>query len=152
MVLQRKTPLKPGKPLTRKTPLRQVSAKRAALLPRTRRPKDTGPDRATREVVLDRDQGCVGCGAGPYGLQLHHRKPRRLGGRTGRDINLVVNLVALCRDCHSTVESQRAWALDLGLLLHEGEDPELIPVLHHQYGVVLLGIDGNVIPLPGGAA
>lgn len=150
-MLRRRTPLKPGKPLVRRTPLREVSERRAAQQPK-RRPKDTGPDRTTRDLIAERDSGCVVCGAGPYGLQVHHRLPRRLGGRKGPVPNAPSNLVSLCREDHAAVESQRAWAIDVGLLLHEGEDPALIPVLHRLHGVVLLLNDGGVQPVPDGGA
>lgn len=129
-------------PLKRRTPLRQVSAKRAAVQPK--RQRDTGPDRATRDLVLDRDLGCVVCGKGPYGLQVHHRKPRRMGGRTGSAINSPANLVAICPDDHAWAESNREAALDLGLLVREGDDPAAVWMHHRQLGVVLLGADGTV--------
>lgn len=146
--LRSKKPLKPGQPLVRRTPLREVSAKRAAVIPMTRRPKDTGPDRATRDLVLERDSGCVICGKGPYGLQVHHRKPRRMGGRSDAAINGPANLVSVCREDHEWLESNRAEALDMGLLLHESEDPERVPVLHFLYGAVFLLTDGGVQPAP----
>jgi len=134
--------VKRGAPLKRKTPLRQVSAKRAAKQPK--RQRDTGPDRATRDLVLDRDLGCVMCGNGPYGLQVHHRKPRRMGGRTGPAINSPANLVAICAGDHAWAESNREAALDLGLLVREGDDPAQVWMHHAQLGVVLLAADGTV--------
>lgn len=148
MALLRRTPLKPGKPLARRTPLRAVSLKRAALA-KTKRSAKTGPDRTTRDLVFDRDTGCLICGAGPYGLQVHHRKPRRLGGRSGQVINQPSNLILVCGGCHARIESERAWALDLGLLLHEAEDPAEIPVLHRLYGIAYLLDDGSVRPITG---
>lgn len=145
--LQRKTQLKPGKPLVRHTPLRQKSAKRAAQETSSGR-RDTGPDKATRDLVLDRDHGCVVCGHGPYGLQVHHRKPRRMGGRSDASINSPANLVSVCRDDHQRLESSRSDALEAGLLLREHEDPEQVPMLHHGFGAVFLLDDGGVEPVP----
>lgn len=103
----------------------------------------TGPDRATRDLVLARDGGCVICGAGPYGLQVHHRKARRMGGRTDERINAPSNLVTLCAVDHTWVESRRAEALEMGLLVAEHDDPAQVPALG-----LLLDDDGGATPVP----
>lgn len=94
--------------------------------------------------MLERDSGCVVCGKGPYGLQVHHRKPRRMGGRTGPAINSPANLVSICPEDHAWAESNRSAALDLGLLVAEEHDPARVWMHHAQYGVVLLLDDGSV--------
>lgn len=43
-------------------------------------------------------------------------------------VNLPANLLRLCSGCHADVESYRQRAYTLGLLLHSGEDPRLVPV------------------------
>lgn len=88
------------------------------------------------------------CGKGPYGLQVHHRKPRRMGGRSDPAINAPANLVSLCLEDHQLTESCRREALDMGLLLHEHEDPARVPVRHEQFGVVYLLADGTLEPVP----
>lgn len=72
---------------------------------------------AVARAVLDRAAGhCERCGvAGP--TQLHHRRPRGMGGTRRPDT--VHNLAALCRGCHEEVESRRAQALADGWLLRQ---------------------------------
>jgi 5-methylcytosine-specific restriction protein A len=115
-----------------------------------RRARDTGPGRATREAVLERDgYACVMCGKGPHGLQVHHRKPRRMGGRSESGINAPSNLVTLCEADHAWAESRRAEALEMGLLLHEADDPAKVPVLHHEHGPIRLDNKGGWKPVGG---
>lgn len=144
MILQRRTELKAKTPLRRGKPLVSKPKKPA-------RPRDTGPDRSTRDLVFERDGGCVVCGTGPYGLQVHHRKPRRMGGRSIPEINAPSNLISLCAQDHAWVESRRAEALELGLLVAERDDPAAVPLNHSLYGPVLLDSDGGVRVI-GGAA
>lgn len=144
MTLSRRTPLRAKAPLKRGKPLVAKPSKPA-------RRKDTGPDRSTRDLVFERDGGCVVCGCGPYGLQVHHRKPRRMGGRSTPAINAPSNLISLCVQDHGWVESRRAEAMELGLLVAEHDDPADVPLNHCLYGPVLLAADGSV-RLVGGAA
>jgi 5-methylcytosine-specific restriction protein A len=139
MPLRRSSPLRAKAPLKRRSPLRTKAEK-------TSRPKNTGPDRATRDLVFERDGGCVVCGCGPYGLQVHHRKPRRMGGRSVPEINAPSNLISLCAADHGWVESRRAEALELGLLVAEHDDPRDVPLNHCLYGPVLLDHDGGWLP------
>ncbi|MBA9003696.1 HNH endonuclease [Thermomonospora cellulosilytica] len=129
--------MKRGRPLRRRTPLRQVSPRRASRGRSAR--SGTGPTLTVRLLVLQRDGwACVLCG-GRDDLQLHHRKPRRMGGRAdGSPINSPANLVTLCADDHAWAESRRAEALDMGLLLHEADDPEQVPVLTTRRGPIYL--------------
>ena len=73
-----------------------------------------------RKLVLERDGGCVVCGAAPY--DVHHRKRRRSGGHAAS------NLVALCRlhhsQAHANPDVARAW----GLIVPMGGDPSRTPL------------------------
>jgi 5-methylcytosine-specific restriction enzyme A len=129
--MKRRTRLQAKTPLRRSSPLLSKAEKRKPA-------RRTGPDRTTRELVLERDSGCVLCGKGPYGLQVHHRKPRRMGGSGDPAINAPSNLVSLCAEDHAWVESSREEALDMGLLLHDHDDPREVPVVHKLYGSVFL--------------
>lgn len=62
------------------------------------------------------------------GGQVHHRLPRRMGGSTRPGINEPANLVLLCAACHAHVESHREDAYTAGWLLHDRDDPRLVPV------------------------
>jgi len=54
-----------------------------------------------------------------------------MGGSKGSFINEAANLLALCGSgvtgCHGEVESNRARAYDLGLLVHRGYIPAHVP-------------------------
>jgi hypothetical protein len=76
---------------------------------------ETGPDRDTRAVVVERDcWACACCGTpidvGPYSMQ--HRVPRGGGGSSRPEINSPANLVTLCGSatspggCHIAAESR----------------------------------------------
>lgn len=107
----------------------------------------TGPDAATRALVLARDGGsCVICGS-TQNLQIHHRAGRRMGGTRRPEINSPANLLTLDLECHQSVESRRRDALDRGLLLPQSvEDPSAWPVCWHGQ-VVLLTHDGQALPV-----
>jgi 5-methylcytosine-specific restriction protein A len=120
---------------------------------------ETGPDRDTRAVVLERDcWACSCCGqpidVGDYSIQ--HRVPRGSGGTSRPEINSPANLATLCGSstsgCHLAAESRAQIMHDAGFWLEHHEDPETTPVRHHAYGWVLLGFDGSINPIPGGAA
>jgi 5-methylcytosine-specific restriction endonuclease McrA len=138
----RRSPLRAKTGLARRTPLRTSKEKKTGR-------RDTGPDRATRELVLERDDyRCVVCGTGPYGLQQHHRKPRRMGGRSDKTINSPSNLISLCPGDHSWVEGRREEAYELGYLVREQDDPAQIPVAVGGRGFLYLNPDGTVTPVP----
>ena len=115
--------------------------------------RSTGPSPAVRQLVWERDGGCcVRCGI--YGgvhtfppHQLHHRRPRGMGGTSRDDTNSPANLVLLCAQCHEWVESWRTRALCAGQLVSQGVDPALIPLRYHG-GLVLLTHDGQIKECP----
>lgn len=157
--LQRRTRLTAKTGLTRRTPLREVSPKRAASSGKPTRPRDTGPDRATRALVLERDDWrCFCCGTPilgqPYSLQ--HRDSRGMGGSKNPLKNSPANLITLLgsatTDCHGRVEQRHAADNVAGYWLKTGQDPAATPVLHWRYGPVLLGHDGSVEPIGRAAA
>lgn len=153
----RRTPLRAKTRLARRTPLRQESAKRAAAAGRPRRPADTGPDRATRELVLQRDDyRCVLCGEPIFGkaYSLHHRKNRGAGGSSDAAINAPSNLVTVdgtgSSGCHNWIGSHPALAAELGLVvsLNGRTLPAQVPILHAVHGWVLLDDEGGGAPAP----
>ncbi|RKN55910.1 HNH endonuclease [Micromonospora costi] len=120
---------------------------------RVTKPADTGPDAATMQVVVGRDQGCcVRCGRYVLGGErgrdwsVQHRRARQ--GRDARpDTNQSPNLILLCGSattlCHGWVESYRTAARDGGWAIRQSENPALMPVDHYQYGRVWLTADGQ---------
>lgn len=120
--LRRKTPLKAGKALLRRTPLAS-------------RRKGTGPDADVVDAVLDRashscelDSAAVGPIRG-VDHHIHHRRPRAAGGSRRPDTNSSANLLLLCPPCHESVESRRAEALECGWLVPQACDPASVAVL-----------------------
>ena len=99
------------------------------------------PSSLRRQVYVRSHGRCEQCGTRlTADWQAHHRKPRRMGGRAkNRHVNTLANLVALCPDCHMKIESHRRWALDRGLLLHEHDNPETVPIIVMGRRRVLLG-------------
>ncbi len=115
--------------IQRQTPLRSATS--------PSRPRNTGPTAKVRALVYERDGGCVICG-GTHHLQLHHRRPRALGGSRDRGTNLPSNLIALCPADHRWVETdplvmRKAYGIG-GWKVKQGADPALVRVLHHRFG------------------
>ena len=100
------------------------------------------------QLVIERDQEqCVARvthpGKAAPGEQIHHRKPRRMGGTTQRSTNGVTNLIYLCRPCHEWIENNRDLSTDLGWLLRASQSPTEAPLLYR--GVwSLLRDDGTI--------
>ena len=144
-------------PLSRRTPLQRQQLQRQRDDHLSRRPgvmpkrNDTGPSPATRKAVEARDGSCVVCGMRALNVwpppQIHHRRPRQMGGTVREDTNGLANLILLCSQDHQRLESHRTAAYRAGLLLRSNEDPAAIPVLWHSR-LVFLGHDGSVIPAP----
>lgn len=99
---------------------------------------------AVRAAVIERDEmKCQCCGAHVGGIQysLHHRLPRRMGGRKGAAAERsysMANLVTVCGSatspdgCHYRIESDRFQAYDDGWLLRENQDAATEAVLTYR--------------------
>jgi hypothetical protein len=114
--------------------------------------RNTGPDKATRELVSERDGWrCLRCGESydPWpGFQLHHRRPRGSGGSTADDVNSPANIVTLHSQCHDWAESRRAHARADGFLVPQGMDPATVPLRRFDGVWVYLGHDGLTYEQP----
>ena len=146
MTLERRVPMQRGG-----APLRRVPLQRATRLPRqtpARTPRaitprgrvDTGPTRATRTTVHERDEGrCLVCG-GPA-VNVHHRQGRGMGGRQGAAraaSNASPLLMSLCGSgttgCHGWItDPPRGVTADhlraLGYVVRRStRDPGQVPV------------------------
>ena len=139
--------MKRGTPLQRRTPLRTSKAKRTGR-------RDTGPDRTTRELVLERDDyTCAGCGNSVYGRQysLQHRLARGMGGTSDPAANRPSNLITLCGSatspggCHLACEKRDKGLNERGFWLERHQRPALEPVAHALHGWVYLLDDGTVM-------
>jgi hypothetical protein len=147
--------LKSGKPPQRHVRLREVSPKRAESAGKPTRPRDTGPDRTTRQLIKERaDWHCEVCGIQVYNRRssIHHRRGRGDGGSSKPEINQPSNLMLLCgtgtTGCHGKVtrNENRVKALTAGWVveLNTRQDPADVPVTHARYGRVFLLDDGTV--------
>ena len=89
--------------------------------------RKTGPDKATVDALFTRSEGCCErCGG--QGEQIHHRRPRGMGGTRREDTNGLAAIVHLCANCHAYIESNREWAYGHGWLVRQWADPAYQPV------------------------
>lgn len=104
----------------------------------------SGPSDAVRLIVIEREgHQCKRClryvpaGEG----SIHHRRPRQMGGTRWPGINLPSNLAWICGSgttgCHGYIESHRDEAYRMGWLVHNWDDPALIPWQMPVVGVTL---------------
>lgn len=63
------------------------------------------------------------------GRNVHHRQPRGSGGSSRPEINALSCLLDLCPTCHETVELNRTWAKEHGLLVPWPTPPAEVPVM-----------------------
>lgn len=113
--------------------------------------RNTGPDVATREVVINRAlMTCEKCSAAvsQWSSQLHHRQPRGAGGCRDPEVNSPANLLLLCRSCHAWIESNRTTSYEQGWLVRRGHDPAKSPVWLAGRGFVFLDQHGDVEEAP----
>lgn len=117
----------------------------------SKRPRYTGPDFWTRELVRNRFGGRC-CRCGKDGATIQHRIPRGLGGTKNPATNYPSNLLWVCGDgtrgCHGHMESYRIEARDNGWLVRHGTDPRAVAVLLWDGRRVLLDDDGGWEPEP----
>lgn len=118
------------------------------------------PDKATLEIVWERDKGCCAfCHksiSGERGLDwsLHHRRPSGMGGDRKPETHGPANLVMLCGSgvtfCHGWVEQHRTDAMARGYLIsrHGGTHPAEFVIEHAVHGFVYLLDDGSVRQVP----
>lgn len=91
-----------------------------------------------RSTVLLRCAGrCERCGISIANVpaDVHHRRPRGMGGTRDPEIHSPSNLVVICRGCHGWVESHRSEAMHDGWLVprRDPRTPGDVPIwLYHQ--------------------
>ena len=106
------------------------------------------PQKVLDAVQLRSNGACEICGLALI-EQLHHRRPRAMGGSKAPDTNTASNCLGVCRACHSMVESRRGVAFERGWLVRQGQDPAAVPVMRWGCEVVLLDDLGYATPVEG---
>jgi len=99
----------------------------------------------TRDAIRRRANGsCEVCGVSLriYG-QIHHRRPRGMGGSKQETTGSAANGLYVHQKCHDRIERNRANALDRGWLVSQYDEPDTVPV-KLWYGWRLLTADGGV--------
>lgn len=124
-----------------------IALRASGKVARRRAGRNTDISNGVRQLVHARAaMRCEACGRNVSwgGRQVHHRRPRQMGGSRRADTNMPANLLLLCTDCHNGVESHRADAYNRGLLLRTDDSPSLVAVEHAVHGWVYLLDDGSV--------
>lgn len=97
----------------------------------------TGFSSQVRAVIIVRaDRWCERCG-GERGFEIHHRRPRGMGGTRRPETNQPSAGLLLCGKCHRRIESHRLEALEHGWLVPQHRDPRDVPVLYRGTPVFL---------------
>lgn len=98
-----------------------------------------------REQIKNRAHGtCEVCGFTiSYNAQIHHRKPRGMGGTKSEQSGSMSNGLFVHPKCHAQIESDRNKAMSMGFLMYQGDDPSNVPV-KLWYGWHYLNNDGSV--------
>jgi hypothetical protein len=103
--------------------------------------RDTGFPETVRELVLIRSGGNCEVMVGPSCLyavhQIHHRRPRGMGGSRRESTNKASNALGVCWPCHAHIESNRDRALRNGWLVSQGDEPAEQSVLWRGRPVLL---------------
>jgi HNH endonuclease len=83
----------------------------------------TGFPPQVRAIIRERaDNYCEYCGLN-RGVEIHHRRPRGMGGTVRESTNVASNGLLLCSECHRWAESKRTEALLMGVLLLQIQNP-----------------------------
>jgi len=108
-----------------------------------KRRRNTGPSKATLELIAGRSNGvCEFANCGATAVHTHHRRPRRAGGTRRPETNGAANLVRLCLHHHDWIESHRTLGLEMGMLLHDRQEPAATAVRTNR-GLVRLDNEGG---------
>lgn len=83
-----------------------------------------------RRIIEQRSLGrCEVCGLNRSGMQIHHRRPRGMGGTVDGWVGDSPNGLMICQGCHRMVEDRRHWAYTKGLLVRHGWHSVDVPVM-----------------------
>lgn len=98
----------------------------------------------TKLLVHERAKGkCELCGLPASNFQLHHRRPRGMGGTKRDESGAAANALLVHPKCHTWIESNRSEAAKHGYLVSQWADPRDVPVYRARTWV-LLSDDGGI--------
>jgi hypothetical protein len=99
-----------------------------------------------RDLLMQRADGrCERCGTPMSSFQIHHRRPRGMGGSRLPDTGGASNGLVLHPHCHLWIETHRKAAASLGFLVGQGRQTESAEVRMSD-GWFLLTADGQRMP------
>ena len=88
-------------------------------------------------------QSCEVCGGVVGSFQIHHRRPRGMGGSKIEIVGSASNGVLVHPACHTRIESNRNEARSNGWLVYQTDNPSLIPFKTYDDNWVILNEDGS---------
>jgi 5-methylcytosine-specific restriction protein A len=96
-----------------------------------------------RKVIQSRAKDrCEICGSLALYHQIHHRRPRGMGGSKDPVVGSAANGIWVHPHCHSKIESERERARENGWLVPQASDPSKVPFKKYN-GWVMLNEDGT---------
>jgi 5-methylcytosine-specific restriction protein A len=105
---------------------------------------NTGFPPKVRDLIRERADGlCEYCGV-ERGTEIHHRRPRAMGGTNQKSTNEASNGLLLCGGCHRWAESHRTDALLMGVLLLQIQNP-LKSAVKYRGTYIYLDDAGNLV-------
>lgn len=91
----------------------------------------------TRRLIRERAQDrCELCGTPVQDAQIHHRRPRGMGGTKNPESRSAANGMYVHLRCHQRIELNRADALRKGWLILQSGDLSQPIRLHHGWAVL----------------
>lgn len=154
---RRKSGLKQGKPLERKTEMpRGAGFKKTANPPKKPKPRPKTAPTPVIDLIKERSLGLCEIGLKCFGtapaVESAHRQGKGSGGVGPKNTtaNVASNLLRGCVECHNHIDDvEPADAARIGLkVLHGKAHPREIPVRHYRLDWVLLDDDGGHRPAP----
>ena len=91
----------------------------------------TGFSQHVKQMIFARSEGyceVLSLACELAATEIHHRRPRGMGGTKKPETNYASNGLAICRRCHLKCEAMRSWAIDNGFIVRQSDNPAEIPV------------------------
>lgn len=85
-------------------------------------------EKARKQIKERSGERCEVCGSLALNPQIHHRRPRGMGGSKDPVCGSPANGIWIHPACHAKIEGWRLWAYDHGYLVKQNHDPRYIPI------------------------